>query len=29
MATIWGALTVVLAGLVQGSGVWPMKFLRK
>jgi len=29
MATIWGALTVVLAGLVQGSGVWPMKFLKK
>ncbi len=29
MATIWGALTVVLAGLVQGSGIWPMKLLKK
>jgi hypothetical protein len=29
MAGIFGALTVVLAGLVQGSGVWPMKLLKK
>ena len=29
MATFLGALTVVLAGLVQGSGVWPMKLMRK
>ncbi|MGH9544890.1 MAG: L-rhamnose/proton symporter RhaT [Terriglobales bacterium] len=29
MATFWGALTVVLAGLMQGSGMWPMKLMRK
>ncbi|MBV9036403.1 MAG: hypothetical protein JO182_18085 [Acidobacteriaceae bacterium] len=29
MTELWGALTVVLAGLVQGSGVWPMKLMRK
>src|SRR5579871_4664797 len=29
MGTFWGALTVVLAGLVQGSGIWPMKLMRK
>jgi hypothetical protein len=29
MSTVWGGLTVVIAGLVQGSGVWPMKLLRK
>jgi hypothetical protein len=29
MATIQGALTVVLAGLLQGSGVWPMKLMKK
>ena len=29
MSTLWGALTVVLAGLVQGSGIWPMKLMRK
>ncbi|MBS1850082.1 MAG: hypothetical protein JST79_04170 [Acidobacteria bacterium] len=28
-ATLIGALIVVLAGLVQGSGAWPMKFMRK
>jgi L-rhamnose-H+ transport protein len=28
-ATIIGALVVVLAGLVQGSGAWPMKLMRK
>src|ERR1044071_5383101 len=25
----WGALIVVVAGLVQGSGAWPMKFMHK
>jgi hypothetical protein len=29
METVWGALIVVLAGLVQGSGAWPMKLMRK
>lgn len=29
MSTYLGALTVVLAGLIQGSGVWPMKFMKK
>lgn len=29
MATFWGAFTVVLAGLMQGSGMWPMKLMRK
>jgi len=29
MATVWGALTVVVAGLVQGSGAWPMKLMTK
>lgn len=29
MPTIWGALTVVAAGLMQGSGMWPMKLMRK
>lgn len=29
MATFWGALTVVLAGLLQGSGAWPMKLMHK
>ena len=29
MATFWGALTVVIAGLIQGSGVWPMKLMKK
>ena len=29
MATFWGALIVVLAGLLQGSGAWPMKLMRK
>jgi L-rhamnose-H+ transport protein len=29
MATFWGTLTVVLAGLLQGSGAWPMKLMRK
>ena len=28
MGTFWGALTVVIAGLIQGSGVWPMKLMR-
>ena len=28
-STIVGAVTVVVAGLVQGSGVWPMKLLKK
>lgn len=25
MSTLWRALIVVLAGLIQGSGAWPMK----
>jgi hypothetical protein len=29
MTTLWGAMIVVLAGLVQGSGAWPMKLMRK
>ena len=29
MGTIGGALIVVLAGLVQGSGAWPMKLMRR
>jgi hypothetical protein len=29
MTTLWGAMIVVLAGLVQGSGAWPMKLVRK
>jgi L-rhamnose-H+ transport protein len=29
MGTFWGALIVVLAGLLQGSGAWPMKLMRK
>ena len=29
MSTFWGALIVVLAGLIQGSGAWPMKLMRK
>ncbi len=29
METFWGALTVVLAGLIQGSGIWPMKLMKK
>jgi hypothetical protein len=29
MSTIWGVLTVVLSGLGQGSGVWPMKLMKK
>ncbi|HEX4489481.1 MAG TPA: L-rhamnose/proton symporter RhaT [Terriglobales bacterium] len=29
METVWGALIVVLAGLVQGSGAWPMKLMRR
>ena len=28
MSTIWGAATVVIAGLIQGSGVWPMKLMK-
>src|SRR6202022_4563267 len=27
--TIWGAAIVVLAGLIQGSGAWPIKLMRK
>ncbi len=29
MTEVWGALIVVLAGLIQGSGAWPMKFMHK
>jgi L-rhamnose-H+ transport protein len=29
VATLLGALVVVLAGLVMGSGAWPMKFMRR
>jgi hypothetical protein len=29
MATFCGAIIVALAGLVQGSGAWPMKLVRK
>jgi hypothetical protein len=29
MGTLVGTLIVVLAGLVQGSGAWPMKLMRK
>ena len=29
MATLLGALTVVLGGLLQGSGIWPMKMMKK
>jgi L-rhamnose-H+ transport protein len=29
MGTLWGALIVVLAGLIQGSGAWPMKLMHK
>lgn len=29
MSTFWGSLTVVLAGLMQGSGMWPMKLMRR
>ena len=29
MTTFCGAIIVVLAGLVQGSGAWPMKLMRK
>jgi hypothetical protein len=28
MGTVGGALIVVLAGLIQGSGAWPMKLMR-
>jgi hypothetical protein len=28
-STLVGALIVVVAGLIQGSGAWPMKFMRK
>ena len=29
MATFWDALIVVFASLIQGSGAWPMKMMRK
>jgi L-rhamnose-H+ transport protein len=29
MGTLGGAFVVVLAGLIQGSGAWPMKLMRK
>jgi L-rhamnose-H+ transport protein len=29
METVWGAIVVILAGLIQGSGAWPMKLMRK
>ena len=29
MGTYWGVVIVVIAGLIQGSGAWPMKLLHK